>query len=77
MASIRVDGVRLVVYPNDHPPPHVHALGAGWEIKVTLSYPPNLLSICGEPKKQEVANVLCSVANELSVLRTMWGELHD
>ena len=77
MASIRIDGMRLVVYPNDHPPPHVHVLGAGWEIRIKLSYPPSLMTILGEPKQQEIAIALLATHKELSALRVLWSELHD
>lgn len=33
---LRVDGLRVVVYPNDHPPAHVHAIGPGWVVVVDL-----------------------------------------
>jgi len=26
---LRIDGWRVVVYPNDHPPAHVHVIGPG------------------------------------------------
>lgn len=32
-----VDGVRIVVYINDHPPPHVHAVYAEFEAKVSIA----------------------------------------
>lgn len=47
MASIRYKQLRLVVYPNDHPPPHCHTVGPGWEMRVELSSPPALMSILG------------------------------
>ncbi len=25
---LRIGGLRVVIYPNDHPPPHVHVIGA-------------------------------------------------
>jgi hypothetical protein len=36
---IRVDGILIVIYPNDHSPAHVHVIGAGWLIVVNLSGP--------------------------------------
>ncbi len=48
-----VHGVPYVAYPNDHAPPHVHALGAGWEIVVTLGdgnqVKPSIRSMKGDP----------------------------
>jgi hypothetical protein len=50
MSSIRVNALRLVIYPNDHGPPHVHVLDPGWELKVRLKEPPMLVSVLGKPK---------------------------
>ena len=32
----RVDGLRIVIYPNDHPPAHAHVLGPGWVVVINL-----------------------------------------
>lgn len=77
MASIRSGALRLVVYPNDHPPPHTHVLGPGWEIRIELSMPPALMSIAGKPKAAEIAAALVVTSDCLSQLRTLWSELHD
>ncbi len=54
MSSIRVNALRLVIYPNDNGPPHVHVLGPGWELKVRLKEPPMLVSVLGKPKNEEI-----------------------
>ena len=77
MTSIRVKQLRLVVYPNDHPPPHTHVLGPGWEIRIELSHPPALLTVAGKPKATEVAAALMATAERLPELRTLWSDLHD
>lgn len=33
---LRIEGLRVVVYPNDHPPAHVHVIGPGWVVVVNL-----------------------------------------
>ena len=33
---LRQGGLRIVIYPNDHPPTHVHVIGAGWEVVIDL-----------------------------------------
>ena len=55
MAAIRVNALRLVIYPNDHGPPHVHVMGPGWELKVRLKEPPELVAVLGKPKNAELA----------------------
>ena len=77
MASIRSNGLRLVVYPNDHPPPHTHVLGPGWEIRIELSMPPVLMTIVGKPKMAEIAAALMAVDVHLKQLRIDWSNLHD
>ena len=77
MSSIRVANLRLVIYPNDHPPPHVHVLGGDWEIRIALTQPPLLMSILGKPKKPSIASALIAVNDRLDVLTTMWSNLHD
>lgn len=77
MSSIRANGLRMVVYPNDHPPPHTHVLGPGWEIRIELSMPPALMTIIGKPKVTEISAALMVVDAHLGQLRTHWSNLHD
>lgn len=78
MATIHVgSNLRLVVYPNDHPPPHCHALGPGWELRIELSEPPSLLTVGGSFKQQDIARALIATENHLVALRKLWSELHD
>ena len=44
MGSIRFEGVRLVVYSLDHPPPHVHGNYGEVEVVVEL-FPANGISV--------------------------------
>ncbi len=37
--ALRIDGLRVVIYPNDHRPPHVHVRGAGIEAMFMLNCP--------------------------------------
>lgn len=36
---LRIDGLRVVIYPNDHSPAHVHVIGPGWVVVITLARP--------------------------------------
>ncbi len=51
MATLHLANLRLVIYPNDHPPPNTHALGPGWELRIELSDPPALMTVAGAYKK--------------------------
>jgi hypothetical protein len=77
MASIHLGSLRLVIYANDHPPPHTHVLGPGWEIRVELSNPPALMTVGGAFKKQDIANALLATAAHLTELLQLWSKLHD
>jgi Domain of unknown function (DUF4160) len=77
MPGIRVGRLRWVIYPNDHPPPHVHVIGPGWEIRIELLDPPSLLSIAGSPKAGNMVDALVGIANHLDELRQLWSRLHD
>ena len=77
MSSIRSNGLRLVVYPNDHPPPHTHVIGPGWTIRIELSSPPTVMSIIGKPKPAEITAALMAVDENLKPLRAHWSNLHD
>jgi hypothetical protein len=33
---LRIGGLRVVIYPNDHPPAHVQVLGPGWLVVINL-----------------------------------------
>ncbi len=36
---LRIGGLRVVIYPNDHRPAHVHVIGAGGEAVFVLNCP--------------------------------------
>jgi len=36
---LRAGGLRVVIYPNDHPPAHVHVIGPGWVVVINLFGP--------------------------------------
>ena len=71
---LRINGWRMVIYPNDHSPAHVHVLAAGWEVVV------NLLALeirevirCDE---RQARQVLRHVADHRSMLMDAWRQFH-
>jgi hypothetical protein len=47
---LRLGGLRVVIYPNDHRPAHVHVVGAGGEAVFILNCPegpPDLREVYG------------------------------
>ncbi len=62
----RFDGLRVVIYPNDHRPAHVHIQGAGREVVFNLHCPD------GPPELRESYGF---DAHALLGLRTSYGGL--
>jgi len=75
---LRVDGLRFVIWPNDHAPPHVHVFSAEAEVKI------NLGELGGYPrlienrrmKKSDVAKALKAAFDHRSALLRKWSEFH-
>jgi hypothetical protein len=44
---MRIGGLRVVIYPNDHGPPHVHVLGAATQAIFNLQCPDGLPTLRG------------------------------
>ena len=77
MARIKEKGIDLVVYPNDHLPPHVHVLGPGWEMRLSIGGDLGLMTITGKLKLQEISQALEAVAKHIAELNKIWSDLHD
>ncbi len=71
---LRIDGLRVVVYPNDHSPAHVHVIGPGWVVVVNLAGPEAREAIgCNE---QEARRALALVADHREALMEAWRRHH-
>jgi hypothetical protein len=71
---LRSEGWRVVVYPNDHPPAHVHVIGPGWVVVVNLLGPAVREAIgCTEP---EARRVLRLVDDHRAALMEAWRHYH-
>jgi hypothetical protein len=71
---LRIDGLRVVIYPNDHPPAHVHVLGPGWMVVINL-LTPEVRDIVGCDQRQ-ADRVLRLIAGHRSALMDAWRLLH-
>lgn len=69
-------GFRIVIYPNDHLPPHVHVMGTNWEIKLSLGSPPQLLGVKGSPTKGDLRKALTVVSEQTDELMNAWRNIH-
>ncbi len=76
--ALRFGGMRVVVYPNDHRPAHVHVVGAGKETVFTLncpSGPPELRASYGFGHR-EVNRINESLTQALQTLCEEWRKIH-
>ena len=74
----RFDGLRVVVYPNDHRPAHVHVMGGGCEAVFVLDAPhgpPQLRENYGFAAR-ELAAIERELASQLSRLDSEWRAIH-
>ena len=77
MVSIRHKNLRLVIYSNDHGPPHVHVVGPGFEMKVSLVEGALL-----DPKQiqtlspSEIRACLLAIRDHRNELIRLWRSVH-
>ncbi len=72
---LRVGGLRFVVYPNDHPPAHVHVLGPGWVVVVNLQGP-EVREVIGPCARHDARRVLDFAVEHREVLLEAWRRFH-
>lgn len=75
---LRFDGLRVVIYPNDHRPAHVHVKGASGEAVFILHCPdgsPELRESYGF-KRPELGRIGAALADELARLCAEWSRHH-
>lgn len=71
----RYGGFRIVIYPADHPPPHVHAINAdGYAvIEIESLY----VRRVDEMRDKDVARAVRVVAEIRDTLMESWREIHE
>jgi Domain of unknown function (DUF4160) len=83
---IRQDGFRIVIYPNDYLPAHVHVVKGDGEVRISLgnakdgqvsSIPPRLITVTGKISDKDVAKALSLVTEHQIELLDKWSEIHD
>lgn len=75
---MRMDGLRVVIYPNDHSPPHVHVIGSGGEAIFTLHCPdgPPTLRECFGFSGTLARHIARNLQPHLSVFCDHWKAIH-
>jgi hypothetical protein len=76
---LRIDGLRVMMFPNDHPPPHVHVFGNGGEAQFYLNCPlgPPTLRDRYRLSKSEVNRIGIALQPHIPQLCAIWEEIHD
>ena len=75
---LRFRGLRVVIYVNDHRPPHVHIVGPGREARIALGDErehPWLMTNEGLSRRQ-VEAALRKVSENRDLLIQRWREIH-
>ena len=74
----RIDGLRVVIWPNDHRPAHVHVIGAGGEAIFHLNCPdgpPELRESFGF-KLSDINRIEAALAKVVPPLCEEWRRIH-
>lgn len=75
----RVRGVRVVIYPNDHPPPHVHAIrrDGAWA-RLALNCPAGPVTLMDQAgfHISELREIGEAVAVDIAAICDEWRPLH-
>ena len=75
---LRAEGLRVVIYPNDHRPAHVHVIGGGHEAVFSLNCPTGPVELrenYGSSRRvlQRIAKILLA---HLALLCRSWEKIH-
>jgi len=75
----RIGGLRVVIYPNDHRPAHVHVIGSDCEAVFKLNCPegpPELRENYGFPDS-ELSKIKTALAERIAHLCAEWRRIHE
>ncbi len=75
---LRFDGLRVVIYPNDHRPAHVHVIGRGCEAVFNLhcpTGPPELRENYGFSRR-EITHIERVLTGNVKALCGAWENIH-
>jgi DNA-binding MarR family transcriptional regulator len=75
---LRFDGLRVVIYPNDHRPAHVHVTGRGCEAVVNLNCRAGPVEVRENYgfSRREIAQIERALGNYLEALCGAWEKIH-
>jgi len=75
---LRFEGLRVVIYPNDHRPAHVHVIGRGCEAIFNMNCPagPAELRENYGFSRREVRHIGNALMNHVATLCAAWEGIH-
>jgi hypothetical protein len=73
---IKKDGFRIVIWPNDHLPPHVHVFKSDSEVKIAL-LEPKVFNVEGKISNRDLSKALNLVIEHQVELLEKWKEIHE
>jgi hypothetical protein len=75
---LRIGGLRVVIYPSDHRPAHVHVNGSDGEAVFILHCPegPTTLRESYGFKRSDLGGIKTALDGALAVLCAEWGAIH-
>lgn len=76
---LTIFSLRVVIYPNDHRPAHVHVVGPDCEAVFNLHCPkgpPKLRENYGFPRK-DIAKIVHELSANLAVPCQQWSQIHE
>ncbi len=83
MGSLKFDGVRFVVYSNDHPPRHVHSFVGDAEVIVDLRLDGTVALADrddairpGNAKRSDIRKALNTAVEHFDELAELWESIH-
>jgi hypothetical protein len=70
--------MRATIYPNDHPPAHVHIISSDAEAVFDLNCPtgPPVLRNTFRFKRRELVRIVAALATTLKTLCEKWDRIH-
>lgn len=75
---LRFDGLRVVVYPNDHRPAHVHVIGTGHEAVFDLNCPAGPVGLRENYgfSRREIKHITGVLTSHMVELCRAWERIH-
>lgn len=76
---LKTRGYRVVIYPADHRPAHVHVIGAGLEVVFDLNCPDGPLevrNVAGKVSDERIMRIARLIGSEIAALCAAWRQHH-